>query len=120
MSGGNTNGYNSYVGYTGNTSTANSTWTVYTSTATYQSGGTISSPVYVGAIGTGPLTSFEDPVEELRNRCEKLEEWYAGKLCEMIGKIEEQDYEVTDLKERIADLESTLKKLVDVLVKANE
>jgi ribosomal protein L29 len=65
-----------------------------------------------------PLSSYADPVEELKKRCENLEEWYAEKLSQMIGKIEENEYEIEDLKEEIADLKTTLTKLVDVLMEA--
>jgi hypothetical protein len=76
--------------------------------------------INIGAIGTGPLGSFDDPVEELRKRCQTLEDWYADKLCKMIAKMEENEYEINDLKKEIEDLKATLKRLVDVLVAANE
>jgi hypothetical protein len=56
----------------------------------------------------------------LEKKFKEMEDWYAEKLCEMIGAIEEKGYAIEELKEQIADLEETLRQVVNVLVKANE
>jgi hypothetical protein len=102
-----------------NLSISAGTWTVNPAVYTYTTNTVPNSGIYINPnqnLSGIPATTVDD----LEKKFKEMEEWYAGKLCEMIGAIEERGYEIDELKGKIADLEETLRQVVDILVKANE